>query len=370
MTIKRYRQVLARLALSTSLLLSVGATEAVAQNQFTRQTNGISANELLSGGQSSTRTLSQSRLFPTVSYSTLPKAVRPAGIDYARPRQSVSLPAVTEVSQKRAGASLSAAAPTASLPVLNSDAIAQLNNQQLRDQLRIDSNIDADTDTISRQARPTPASSFLTPTAYGADWGDVYVGLAQVTAGNRSTFDGSAAIGIGFGDAVKNVGVEVSTSIISLNGIGDDGIVGLKLHKIFPKAGNLAVALGWSNPIKWGDATKRENNFYGVATKQFDLRPNHTNRLPLTASLGLGSADPYLTSGEGKNSLGVFGSLGLRVIPEVSLITSWTGTYLSVAASAAPFKAPFVFSVGASDITGRSAEGTRFNSTVGYSFSF
>ncbi len=171
---------------------------------------------------------------------------------------------------------------------------------------------------------------------------------------------------------MKNVGLEVSTSIISLNGIGEDGIIGFKLHKVFPKADNLAVALGWSNPIKWGAAEERDDHFYGVVTKQFDLRPNRDNTLPLTASVGLGSTGLYRapTTQTDDNSLGIFGSLGLRVIPDVSLITTWTGTSMGIAASATPFNIPFVVTIGASDITDNTVEGPRFNSSIGYSFSF
>ena len=89
----------------------------------------------------------------------------------------------------------------------SSDTFAPLSDEDIRQQLLLEPR--SSSATRSRP-RPVPASSFLTPTAYGADWGDAYIGLAQVTAGNESFFDGSAAIGIGFGDAVKNVGVETS----------------------------------------------------------------------------------------------------------------------------------------------------------------
>ena len=148
--------------------------------------------------------------------------------------------------------------------------------------------------------------------------------------------------------------------------------MGFKLHKVFPKAGNLAVALGWANPIKWGDAVQRDDHFYGVATKQFDLRPNKANPLPLTASVGLGTTGFYRapSTNTDDNSLGLFGSLGLRVIPDVSLITTWTGTSMGIAASATPFDIPLVLTIGASDVTDNTVEGPRFNSSIGYSFSF
>lgn len=329
MATKRYRKIWAGLLLAGSLLLSLAsAAEANVENRV----NGLSASDLLNGGSDSGLTVSAPQ--------TLDLKIQPSA----------------NIAQETL-------APT-------DDTFAPLSDEEIRQQLLLEP-----TPSYKRsRARPVPASSFLTPTAYGADWGDVYIGLAQVTAGKpaSSNFDGSAAIGLGFGDAVKNVGLETSVSIISLNGFAYDGIAGFKLHKIFPEADNLAVALGWSNPIKWGAARQRENNFYGVVTKQFDLRPSRDNPLPLTASLGLGTGTFRSTGAiaADNNSPNVFGSLGLRVIPEVSLITSWTGNSLGLAASTAPLNFPLVLTLGVSDLTDNTIEGPRFNSTLGYSYSF
>ena len=329
MATKRYRKIWTRLILAGSLLLSLATvTEANAEQRV----NGLSASDLLNGGSEGL----------TISAPQMPALrIQPP----AKIAQETLVP--------------------------TDDTFAPLSDDEIRQQLLLEP-----TFTPRRpRARPVPASSFLTPTAYGADWGDVYVGLAQVTAGKpaNSNFDGSAAIGIGFGDAVKNVGLETSVSIISLNGFAYDGIVGFKLHKIFPQADNLAVAAGWSNPIKWGDARQREDNFYGVATKRFDLRPSKDNPLPLTASLGVGTGT-FRSAGaiadRGNNSPNLFGSLGLRVIPELSLITSWTGSSLGLAASTAPLNFPLVLTIGVSDLTDNTEEGPRFNSTLGYSYSF
>ena len=238
MTIKRYRKVLARLALSASLLISVGSAEALAQTSSTGQTNGLTASELLRGGAGRVQVPSQAALFPRVSYTVAPKVVQTPPVDYSRQRRRVA-PVITEraviepiavepagnetlrteraiaprrlettqaeTTQRRAAVPL--AIPTIE-PTRNR--FAQLTDNQIRDQLIIEANVVPE--TASKRPRPIPASSFLTPTAYGADWGDAYIGLSQVTAGRpaSSNFDGSAAIGIGFGDAVKNVGLEVS----------------------------------------------------------------------------------------------------------------------------------------------------------------
>jgi len=244
---------------------------------------------------------------------------------------------------------------------------APLTDDELRQQLLIDANF------VPGAPRSSPATGFGTPSAFGADWGDAFIGLSGVTEGDTDTkADGSISLGMGFGNAVENIGVEVSVGIISLDGFGDDGSVGIKLHKVFPEADNLAIALGWSNPITWGDANNAEDTFYGVVTKQFELNPEATNTLPLTVSLGAGTG-AFRSTGAieaGDNALNVFGSLGLRIIPEVSLVSGWTGSALGLGVSAAPFDFPLVFTAGVTDVTGNTRSGARVNAAVGYSFGF
>lgn len=248
------------------------------------------------------------------------------------------------------------------------DTFSPLSEEEIRQRLLIDPNASIEPDS----PRPVPSSSFLTPSAYGADWGDTFFGLAGAAGGNLRDIDGSASLGVGFGDAVRNVGVEVSASIISLDGFAEDGTVGFKLHKVFPQANNLAVAVGWANPISWGSANEDEEIFYGVATQRFALRPNRDNTMPLTVSAGVGTGT-FRSSGAiaaGDNDPNIFGSASIRVIPQLSLTSSWTGSGLGLAASAAPFNLPVIFTAGVSDLTDNTAEGTRFQGSMGYSFSF
>ncbi|MEO0348696.1 MAG: hypothetical protein AAF282_01450 [Cyanobacteria bacterium P01_A01_bin.15] len=219
---------------------------------------------------------------------------------------------------------------------------------------------------------PSPASSFGTPSAYGANAGDAFVGLAGITDGKRSDTDGSMSLGVGFGDAVDDVGVELNAGIISLDGFAEDGQIGIKVHKIFPEADNLAVAVGWTNPITWGAADSAEETFYGVVTKSFDLRPEESNTMPLTVSGGIGTGSFRSTGAiaAGTNAPNFFGSVGLRVIPELSLVSSWTGSALNMGISAAPFDVPLVLTAGVTDVTSNTNEGDRFSASIGYGFQF
>ena len=227
-------------------------------------------------------------------------------------------------------------------------------------------------DVLDRRPQPIPSSTFITPNAYGADWGDFYLGTAGTTEDTDDGLDASASLGMGFGNAVDNVGVELNVGIISIDGFADDGSVGFKIHKLFPKANNLGVAVGWTNPITWGAAEEDEDTIYGVVTQRFDLRPNKQNAMPLTTSLGVGTG-AFRSVGAieaGDNAPNIFGSVGVRVIPQVSLVSSWNGSGLGLAASAAPFNFPVVLTAGVSDLTDNTEEGTQFVGGLGYSFGF
>lgn len=220
-------------------------------------------------------------------------------------------------------------------------------------------------------SRVVPASSFGTPTAYGANGGDAFIAVAGITDGDRDSTDGSMSLGVGFGDAVDSVGVELNAGIISLDGFAEDGQVGIKVHKIFPEA-DMAVAVGWSNPITWGAANDAKDTIYGVVTKRFDLQPDQSHPMPLTISGGVGTGN-FRSLGAiaaDSNDPNVFGSVGLQVNPDVSVVSSWTGRALNVGVSAAPFDFPLVVTAGAADITDNTTEGPRFSASVGYGFQF
>lgn len=176
---------------------------------------------------------------------------------------SAIAPAVQTVSQAVPQAVSQAVSQAVPQPV--GDTFAPPTDDEIRQQLLIKPNRDVNNvSNLLDTPRPIPSSNFLTPTAYGAQGGDAYVGVAGATVNNNRVLDGSASVGVGLGNAVNNVGIELSTGIISLDGFADDGIAGFKLHKTFPQANNLAVAVGWANPVKWSAARNEKNTFYGV----------------------------------------------------------------------------------------------------------
>jgi hypothetical protein len=252
------------------------------------------------------------------------------------------------------------------------DTLGDIN--KLRQELLIDPIV-----TLGEFSSSSPGSTAGTPSAYGASFGQAYIGggLGFPLDSGKDRVDGSLSVGFGLGDAVKTVGLEVNVNITSVGGgntfdFGDSGGVGLKLHKYFTDG--TAVAVGWSNAIKWGDSTQDQDTIYGVVTRSFPLEPDSpNNKLPLTMSVGLGSGS-FRSKGAinaRDNSVNIFGSLGLRVIPEVSLVGSWTGNRLNMGASFAPLKkVPVVINTVFTDVTGNFQTGLGFTLSAGYSFQF
>ncbi|AFZ59758.1 hypothetical protein H6G54_05440 [Anabaena cylindrica FACHB-243] len=239
-------------------------------------------------------------------------------------------------------------------------------SNELRQQLLIEPIVGS---TGKRRLTAAPSSSAGTPTAYGASFGQAFIGGGAFFPLEDGDVDGSLSLGFGLGDAVKSVGLEVATNIISVGGqeenlgdFGDSGTVGFKLHKYLPDG--TAVAVGWSNPVKWGEANQAKETIYGVVTKSFNL---------VTVSVGLGSGS-FASKGArqaNENAVNVFGSLGLRVAPAASLVSSWTGNSLNLGASFVPLKnTPIVVNTIFTDVTDNLNNGVGFSLSAGYIFQF
>jgi len=217
-------------------------------------------------------------------------------------------------------------------------------------------------------------SSISTPTAFGAQSGDIYAG---VTYQERARFtdkdDGAVALGFGLGDAERLVALETTATSYSTfrQGFFDNGGVSFKLHRRV--ASDFAVAFGVENAINWGN-TDSGRSFYGVASKVFRLRERSSEPLSrVTASVGVGSgrfrSESAINREDGDPN--VFGSVGVQVAEPVSLIAEWTGQDLNLGASITPIPGfPLVITPAAADVTGNAGDGVRFILGVGVGISF
>ena len=236
----------------------------------------------------------------------------------------------------------------------------------------------------SYQPKTSPAFSIFNPVGFGADKNLLFFALdyqSRTRFGTKS--DGEAGIGVGLGDALTAVGVELSYSINSFGssaGFGS-GAFNAKIHKRISE--DTAVAIGWNQFLKTqfgagsngnGPSDYPNNSYYAVGTKilrTVDDINQPFSRVALTAGVGSGVFLPFDRNGNlDRTGLNVFGSVGVRVARPVSAIVEWTGQDLGAGVSIAPFdNFPLVITPAVRDITG-AGDGARFILGASVAFNF
>jgi hypothetical protein len=225
---------------------------------------------------------------------------------------------------------------------------------------------------LQRAIRYGPSISYLTPSAYGKSWGQISVGgsiQSRIRFGTNS--DAILGVGIGFGDARKAVGLDVSVGIADVSSF-ERVSMGFKLHRRLPH--QLAIAVGVDNAIVgWGNIDAGISP-YGVVTKGFQLREDPSSlfsQLYVSAGAGTGRYRSESDVLNDRDSVGVFGSVALRITEQVNFITEWSGQDLTLAISFLPFPSvPFVITPAVTDVTGTAGDGPRFSLGVGLGFTF
>jgi hypothetical protein len=220
-------------------------------------------------------------------------------------------------------------------------------------------------------------TTLSTPTAFGAQWEDLFVvaGLQHRTRVANDP-DGGIGFGAGFGNPFKNIGAEiVLNSFSTVNGTPfSSGGMSFKLHRRLPHL--FAIAVGLENAIKFGD-TDSPRSPYGVVSKIIPLRKDPTKTLSfLTLSVGVGSGRfghvedlGFRPKAIDDNSINVFGSAALQIARPIAFIANWTGQDLNLGFAIAPLKnKAFIITPAVADVTGNAGSPPRFLLTVGYGF--
>ena len=219
-----------------------------------------------------------------------------------------------------------------------------------------------------------PGSTITSPTAFGAQWQDVFAGVSyQGRTRFTNLSDGAFVVGFGLGDRRESVGLEVAIASVSTirQGIFKNGSISAKLHRALDDS--TGVAVGVENLLPWG-GTDGGTSVYGVATKVFRFADSPDEAFSsLTTTLGLGSgrfrSQADVTNNTG--SVNVFGSAGLRVFRPVSVIADWSGQTLGLGLSIVPFRdVPLSINPAVVDVTNGAGDGARFTMSVGYALKF
>jgi S-layer homology domain len=215
-----------------------------------------------------------------------------------------------------------------------------------------------------------PVGGLGTPTAFGANWGDFFLGagyqgntrpdiynvvtnprlpndpLASAAEKKQGNETYAYSVGLGLGDARNFLGLETVATTYNRTGAGnpgsfDNGGVSFKIHKLL--GDNFAIAGGYENAITFGNNANAGVNTpdggvnggrtgYGVASLILNPDPNMGFFSNTTLSVGAG-AGRFRSVGDiraNKDNINVFGSLGTRLFSNVSLVGDWNGQDLSV----------------------------------------
>ncbi|MEM7759196.1 MAG: hypothetical protein AAF298_13885 [Cyanobacteria bacterium P01_A01_bin.40] len=220
--------------------------------------------------------------------------------------------------------------------------------------------------------RASPSITIINPSGYGASWGNAGIGVGfQERARFTDESDGVIGVGFGLGNAQKNLGAQIGVSLVDVSAPFRDGAVNLKLHRRLPE--DFAVALGVQGLFTWGD-TDGGSSVYGAATKRIKLRQDRTkafSEIYTTVGVGGGQFRSESDINDGNDTVGVFGSIAIKLIQPVGFVAEWTGQDLTIGIPLVPFrKLPFVIVPAVTDITGSAGDGTRFVIGFGYTFSF
>lgn len=220
--------------------------------------------------------------------------------------------------------------------------------------------------------RASPSITIINPSGYGASWGSAGVGFGfQERARFREQSDGVIGFGFGLGNSRKSIGAQVGISLVDLSAPFQDGAINLKLHRRLPE--NFAVAIGVQGLTSWGN-TDGGSSVYGVVTKRIKLRQDRTkpfSEIYTTLGAGGGQFRSESDIDNGNETIGVFGSLAVKVAQPVGFVAEWTGQDLTLGIPIVLFrKLPLVIVPAITDITGSAGDGTRFVFGFGYTFSF
>lgn len=298
---------------------------------------------------------------------------RPADADTSPPPESECFASATDTVSTRLAVAPPpppppapiAAAPPPPPPVAEERPLPDLAAREWRDRL-----------TLRRPAThllAVPGASLSSPTAFGVDMGEGFVGFAyQARTRFTNQDDGAAVVGIGLGDRQRLVGVEVAaTSYSTLRGGGplETGSLSFKVHRAF--GDDWGVAAGIENVVDWGGIDTGLSP-YGVVTRVFRLSPDPGRPFSaVVASLGAGagrfrSEDDVVADNKTVNP---FGSVGVQLLEPLAAIADWNGQDLFAGVSVAPIRRlPLVVNAGWADLTRSAGDGPRFIVSAGLGF--
>ena len=148
------------------------------------------------------------------------------------------------------------------------------------------------------------------------------ISLTDKRAPGLGQEDGSAVVGLGFGNAKRNVGVQVAVHATSLrDGVGNSGYVSLKFSRRLLNGRNpVSGSLRLGQLANWGKADGLEETAAMAFTRSMKMTLGNGEVYPTRMTLGAGThlrnsyTDP-----------GVFAGVGIGLTETTAASIAWTG---------------------------------------------
>jgi hypothetical protein len=202
---------------------------------------------------------------------------------------------------------------------------------------------------ISQHPYLSPSSSLSTPVAYGLGWGTFFLGLAgQLGTASTTRPFGQYGLGFGLGNPNRYLGL---TTILTSGGLDEfkrDGNLNFQLSHNFLGTGS-AIAVGAQNVSSWGADANNKISSYIVGSQLFTFRGKNSYFANVIATVGGGNTrfvhDLSPTKRDAQ-AFRPFGSIGVQVLPQASIIAEYVGSGLNAGFSIIPFtKLPLVATI-------------------------
>ncbi|MEP1535921.1 MAG: hypothetical protein ABJQ34_03475 [Paracoccaceae bacterium] len=228
----------------------------------------------------------------------------------------------------------------------------------------------------------SPGVAIGVPSGFGAAKGQAFASIGGTT--NDGDLDGSANVGLGFGNPSEYVGVELNANIFSLtdngpgSGTGEQGSLSVKVTRQLTPTSSLAF--GAENALVWGDETENvDPSFYLAYSNVNALSDDPLRPMLLTYTIGVGNERfGDFDNGVRTDDVGIFGAVGLAVTRRTGVILDYNGNFASAGVSFVPIvDQPLTVSLSVNNFTSVDAAdgGTlsgdpEFGVSVGYSWQF
>jgi hypothetical protein len=212
------------------------------------------------------------------------------------------------------------------------------------------------------------------PSGYVGGWGDYFIAGSAGTPGKlrEGVVDGSVNMGLGFGDPIRSVGLEVYWGISSIKQFNAGGSVGFSAGRILVNqpelqlavAGGLIDAFSYSN-----EAGVTPVNGYGAVTVAIPLQPRDPEfrRMAQFTVGGGGTGFAQINSNFQSSTTGYFMAAGVELFPNLGLSMGVSTRSKNVNLSFVPFRSlPIFVNLAGVDLFDETPWGTVGVLTVGW----